>query len=71
MINSKKDYVDYLNADRLALGRSIKSKDRLKRIISPDYIYLFQRRLRKLEYLQNCRKDFFGKLLFFLPQEKI
>ncbi|KAF0200325.1 MAG: hypothetical protein FD170_3583 [Bacteroidetes bacterium] len=65
MIKSKKDYLFYLNEDKIALGikkSSITSK--IKLTIYPDYIYKFQCILRKVEYYKNCKKDgIFNKIV--------
>lgn len=67
MINSKATYYKYLEADRLALGKQVDFKSRIKEFFFPHYIWQFQRRLRRLEYYYNCRNDFFGKIYrFFL-----
>lgn len=56
MIRSKADYVKYLDADRIALGREVpRISMRLVRIIAPDHIWNFQRALRRLEYYKNVR----------------
>lgn len=67
MILSKDDYLSYLEADRIALGRSkIRFSDELIRLISPDYIWDFQRLLRKLEYYKNVKKNGFVNKLIYL-----
>lgn len=48
-IRSYQEYLAYLEADRLALGRSKSLKSLLL-----DDIWKFQRTLRRLEYLTNC-----------------
>lgn len=55
MIQSKQDYLYYLKADRIALGISDEQKpfQKLKRFFFPDYVWEFQKSLRKLEYLAN------------------
>lgn len=58
MIKSTDDYVYYLEADRIAKsipGKTILS-ERIKYHIFPNYIWEFQRTLRKLEYYKNCKK---------------
>ena len=52
MIKSRKDYIEYLKADSL-------SKKRTRSIFSYslDNVWVFQRRMRRLEYLTNCRKN--------------
>ncbi|MGD0072507.1 MAG: serine acetyltransferase [Candidatus Bathyarchaeia archaeon] len=52
MIKSKEDYKFYLAADKLAL--SIRYK---RPRLFQDEIWRFERLLRKVEYLQNCRHN--------------
>lgn len=61
MIRSKEDYLRYLEADRVALGRGKKT---LFRFIAPDYIWDFQCLLRKVEYYKNVKNDPFSKLIY-------
>lgn len=58
MINSYADYQRYLEADRLALGKADTFIERLK-----DEVWAFQRALRKVEYLTNCKANRFRRLL--------
>jgi len=58
MIGSHKDYLDFLEADRLSSYKNNSIKDLLF-----DDIWKFQRLMRKLEYLTNCRKNIFIRLL--------
>lgn len=58
MINSKKDYIEYLEKDRIALGKKYKKP----RIIG-DEIWRFQILLRKCEYYNNCKKGYIFKLI--------
>lgn len=51
MIKSRKDYFEYLEADRISLSRT----KTLKNLLFDD-IWRFQRLMRKLEYLTNCRR---------------
>lgn len=66
MILSKQDYLNYLEADRIALGRKkAKLLDKLLRSIAPDYIWTFQRLLRKLEYHKNVKNSgYYNKLAY-------
>ena len=57
MIESKRDYLYYLEADRIAL-----KKDYDKPNLFYDETWKFQRLLRKVEYIKNCKKGFFFKL---------
>ena len=52
MISSKRDYCDYIEADRISLG-IVKNYSNL---LFND-IYRFQVRLRKLEFALNCSKN--------------
>jgi serine O-acetyltransferase len=64
MIKTREDYIFYREADRIA--KSIPSKPSIKSIFKslffPDYIWEFQKTLRKLEYYTNCKKGFFFNL---------
>jgi len=59
MINSHNDYKSYLEADRVALGVGRKHP----RFLGDD-IWKFQRLLRRLEYLKNCKRSVLGKVCF-------
>ncbi|MEP2058223.1 MAG: serine acetyltransferase [Maribacter litoralis] len=64
MIKSKLDYKKYVEADRIALNKSNSVRNRIHQALFPDYIWAFQKRLRKLEYYNNCRPDVFGRILY-------
>lgn len=57
MIASRKEYLFYLEADRVALGINRKSPR-----FFGDEVWRFQRLLRKAEYLTNCKKGLFWRL---------
>lgn len=63
VINSKSDYIKFINADREAScaysGKSISSK--LKDFLFPNYEWTFIKELRYLEYCENVLK---GKSLY-------
>jgi serine O-acetyltransferase len=62
MITSKKEYLFYLEADRIALG--IEKK---KPSIGGDEIWKFERLLRRVEYFYNCKNHFpWNFYLFYL-----
>ena len=52
MIESRKEYLSYLEKDRLALVQ-----ERRKPRLFSDEVWKFERLLRKLEYYTNCRKS--------------
>src|ERR1035437_8555062 len=69
MIKSKKDYHFFLEADRIALNK--KKSNFISGVISiffPDYIWNFQKLLRKLEFAKNCRKSFFNDFNILILQ---
>ncbi|MFC0605712.1 serine O-acetyltransferase [Winogradskyella pulchriflava] len=63
MISSKADYIDHINQDKKALG--IKSNGiggKIMDYLSPNYIWKFQKTMRKLEYYSNCKNKGVTKL---------
>lgn len=60
MINSKDELHEYLEADKLALGRT-ENKPKFQ-----DLVWKFERELRYCEYYKNCRKDVLGKFLYLI-----
>lgn len=70
MITSKKDYLYYLSQDQKALGIITTWKTSLKECIVPNYIWQFQKQLRKLEYYENCRKDLIGKFYHLVLKQR-
>ena len=66
MITSRREYIEYLRADRLALGiigrRSWKAV--LRELFYPHITWRFQKRLRRLEYYRNCEKGFLRKIYY-------
>ena len=63
MIQSKSDYVHYLQRDKIALGiRSNSFMQKIIGLISPNLIYSFQKRMRRLEYYVNCKNRGLSKL---------
>jgi serine O-acetyltransferase len=69
MIKSKEDYKYYLETDRIALRRPKRRGVRgfiKEKLISPDYIWDFQKILRKVEYLNNREKrGLFRQIQYF------
>ena len=61
MITSYTEYLDYLEQDRIALGKTMT----LRHFIFDD-IWKFQRVMRKLEYLTNCHGNKILKLYYEL-----
>lgn len=61
MISSFREYKYYIEADRIALNMQYK-----KPKLFGDEIWKFQRLLRKLEYVKNCKKYLFWRVIGFL-----
>lgn len=59
MIDSRQKYREYIEQDRLALGRQQDARPRL----FADEIWKFEILLRKVEYDLNCRRGAVGKLI--------
>jgi len=57
MIKSYRDYLTYLEADRIALGQ----RSTIRELLFDD-VWKFERLLRKYEYLLNCKKNLFRRL---------
>lgn len=57
MIQSKKDYIYYLECDKIALRKTTDSPKYLH-----DIIWKFERLLRKCEYYENCRHSFVDRI---------
>lgn len=68
MITSKKDYLEYLAADRLALGIPSTLGIRVKEYMSVYPVLTFQKHLRKLEYYKNCKNGFLNRLYYTFLQ---
>lgn len=66
MITSEKEYLYYLEADRIALG-----KDKKKLPLIGQEIWKFQRLLRKVEYYHNCKNHFPWKLYLVFLEGKL
>ena len=65
MIKNKKDYIFFLEADRLALGKKYKRPKLIH-----DEIWKFERLLRKTEYYVNCKKSLLGRVYSMYLQFK-
>lgn len=71
MIRSKQDYLFYLSEDRKSLGKKNKGiGSELKQIFFPDYIWQFQRLMRKFEYFSNSKKGILAKIYRFYLRVK-
>jgi serine O-acetyltransferase len=66
MIQSKLDYYEYLNQDKIANGfESSTGFQILIKLLSPNPIWMFLKRLRKVEYYKNTKTSFFSKTYYF------
>lgn len=62
-IDSKKDYISYLEADRSRLTSDVNFKDVILRT-EKYYTWKYIKCLRKTEYILNVKKGIFGKFLY-------
>lgn len=67
MIKSKRDYLDYMEADRLATYRKTKKPKLFYQ--EPEWTYL--RLLRKVEYYTNCKKGCLNRIILCYFKYKI
>jgi len=65
MIKSYKEYLQYLEADRISLNRTRTIKE-----LFFDDVWRFQRLMRKLEYVTNCKKNRLFKVFVALQYRK-
>lgn len=64
MIRSKSDYLLYLYEDKKSLGKnSSRLVAGIREYLFPDYIWKFQKLMRKYEYYSNCKNDILSKLV--------
>lgn len=77
MIQSKEDYLFYKEADRIALSvkKPVGSRVKillfyLKQLLFPDEIWHFEKTMRHLEYVTNCKSGMLPSIqLFFFENE--
>lgn len=65
MISTKKEYIRYLECDRVALGRVRKKPSAL------DYIWKYQRLMRKREYYENCKSRVYTIYIYYMKYKYI
>jgi len=66
MIKSKVDYLEYLNADKIALGvRENAALPWWMKWIFPNPTWNFQKKLRQLEYFYNCKSNILQKRFYY------
>lgn len=71
MIQSKLDYHYYLKQDKIALRlNSMKLGDKIINILSPNFIWKFQKLLRKVEYYENCKRSKISRLYYYYLRYK-
>ncbi|OGV65298.1 MAG: serine acetyltransferase [Lentisphaerae bacterium RIFOXYA12_FULL_48_11] len=71
MIESRAEYLQYLEADRIALGiKTGTFKTKFAELIYPNPVWNFQKALRKLEYYCNCRSDIISRLYYYYLEYK-
>ena len=71
MIISKETYKEYLKSDAIALGMNQSNiRFKLINLFFPNYIWSFQKTLRKLEYYHNCKNKGINKLYYIYLKYK-
>ena len=73
MIKGKKEYKLYLEADRISLGKN-KPSSLLEKIINAflrDRVWEYQKILRKVEYIKNCKHGLLGKIRYAFALRKL
>lgn len=67
MIKTYQDYLYYLAEDRKALKERKRNVfvQWLRDMLFPNFIYIFQRKLRKTEFYKNTQTNIFRKLIYF------
>lgn len=72
MIKSKKDYNYYVEADRIAneLPKNPNFLKQIKSVLLPNYVWRFQKVLRKLEYYNNCKRGLIAIIYRFFLTKK-
>ena len=72
MISSKEDYLRYLNQDKKALGiTNLSLGAQFINFLSPNYIWKFQKALRKVEYYLNCKNKGINKVYLYYLKYKL
>lgn len=67
MISSHNDFLKYLEADRIALNRKKPSlRSKLIYVFNPDYIWKFQKLLRKCEFYRNTSNSSLYKRILYI-----
>lgn len=68
MIRTKQDYHRFLLADRMAkaIPLNFSLKQQFKYWILPNYVWEFQKTLRKLEYFKNCKKGYLNQVRIYI-----
>lgn len=71
MIQSKQDYLNYLRQDKIALGIKINSlSSKIINTVFPNYIWQFQKTMRRLEYYTNCKNKGLHKITYLYLKYK-
>ncbi|WP_225036345.1 serine O-acetyltransferase [Winogradskyella sp. SM1960] len=71
MIQSKLDYKNYLKQDKVALRlKSLSLSAKFLYFFSPNFIWEFQKLLRKVEYYENCKNSKIAKIYYYYLRYK-
>jgi serine O-acetyltransferase len=64
-IQNYKDYLFFVKSDKFALGIDDSFSGKVYRCFYPNYIWQFQKSLRKVEYLSNCKDSAFSRVILY------
>jgi serine O-acetyltransferase len=68
MIRSKQEYLFFVEADRIAkaIPKALAFRDLIINVLYPNYVWRFQKSLRKVEYYKNCKKGLISTIYYAL-----
>lgn len=72
-IKTKTQYKSWIRQDRIASGYSPNRplNERLKDLFAPNYLIGFERQLRKVEFITNCKSGFWWRALLLYNRIKL
>lgn len=73
MIESKKDHEFYLKADYISSGRKthLTFRDKIINTFIEDEVWEYQKALRKVEYIKNCKHHLIGRIEYAFALRKL
>ncbi len=71
MIQSKEDYKEYIEADRVANHISKRYKGLILSRLRGGYVFLYLSYMRRIEYIENCKNGLFWKIVRRLLYQRL